>query len=308
MQLAASFEQTIRDIYGRRGEQWLRDLPNLIAGCERRWSLTVAPPFPSLSYNFAAPARSHDGHDVVLKLGVPNPELTSEIEALRLYDGRGIAQLIHADAEQGALVIERLVPGQMLVSLVIERDEEATSIAAEIMRQLWQPMSANEASGLPTLARWTRSIEEVRWHFDGGTGPFDALLVDRAERLREELLASSSEPALLHGDLHHFNILTAERQPWLAIDPKGVIGDPTYETAPFLYNPMDELLTSPDVKRIVAQRIDVLCELLWLDRQRVLGWSLVQSVLSAWWSYEDKGYGWEDVMAFAGIVAEMMNK
>jgi len=87
------FQQTVSEVYGERGVQWLRGLPDLIADCEGRWDLRVLAPF-ELSYNYVTPAVRSDGMPVILKLGVPNPELTSEIQALQCFDGRGAARLL----------------------------------------------------------------------------------------------------------------------------------------------------------------------------------------------------------------------
>jgi streptomycin 6-kinase len=110
---------------------------------------------------------------------------------------------------------------------------------------------------------------------------------------------------LLHGDLHHFNILAAERQPWLAIDPKGVVGEPAYEIGALLRNPTDEVVFDPQVQ---ARRIDLLTAELGLDRQRVIGWGIAQAVLSGWWSYEDHGHGWEPMMALAELLSSLGGK
>jgi streptomycin 6-kinase len=296
--LPEQFVQTQHELYGDRGSTWLANMPALIAECERRWSLAVQAPFGGLSYNYVAPATTADGTAVVLKLGVPNPELTSEVEALRLYDGRGICRLIHSDTERGILVIERLQPGLMLSTLA--DDERATAIAAEVMRQLWRPVPPDHS--FPTTAKWAKGLERLRAEFAGGTGPFPAKLVEQAERLYTELLASSAEPVLLHGDLHHFNILSAERQPWLAIDPKGVVGEPAYEIGALLRNPTDELMLD---QRVQARRVDQLAEALQLDRERILGWGIAQAVLSAWWMYEGHGHGWEPTVELAQLLNEL---
>lgn len=201
------FAQTIREGYSDKGTAWLEALPNLIGECEKRWSLTVRPPFPDLSYNYVAPAARADGTECVLKLGVVNPELLCEIEALRLYDGRGIVRLLEADPERGVLLLERLQPGIPL--RLVADDEIATAIAAGVMQQLWRPIPANHP--FPTVAGWARGMERLRQEFDGGTGPFSRKLVETAETLFADLLPSQAEPALLHGDLHHWNILRAAR-------------------------------------------------------------------------------------------------
>jgi len=295
----AGLAQTIIELYGAAGVEWMQRLPALIADCARRWSLTVLPPFEGLSYNYVAPAVRADGSDVVLKIGVPNPELRAEIEALRLYAGHGSARLLEADRDRGLLLLERLKPGTPLFSLT--DDAQATSIAAQVMRQLWRP--APPEHPFPTVVKWSQGLQRLRGHFDGSTGPFPPALVEAAERLYAELGASMTTPVLLHGDLHHWNILSAERQPWLALDPKGLIGEPAYEVGALLRNPMPQLLRAPQPQRILARRLDQLAEDLGFERARLLGWALAQAVLSAWWMIEDHGHGWEPLIACAELLA-----
>jgi streptomycin 6-kinase len=297
-----NFARTTIELYAERGAQWLERLPALVADCERRWSLTVQPPFEPLSYNYVAPATRADGAQVVLKLGVPNPELRTEIEALRFYDGRGIARLLEADAQWGVLLLERLVPGLMLSSL--DDDVQATSIAAGVMRQLWRPVPPEHP--FPTVADWAAGMGRLRQHFDGGVGPLPLALVETAERLFDELIGSMGEPVLLHGDLHHYNILSAQRRPWLALDPKGVVGEPEFELEPLFTNPWPQLLDWPQPGRVLARRVDQLTEELGLERERLLGWSVARAVLSAWWSIEDHGYGWEYAITCAELLAALL--
>lgn len=295
------FVRRIVELYGATGIEWLNCLPSIIADCAQRWSLVVMPPFEPLSYNYVAPAMRTDGRDVVLKVGVPNPELLTEIEALRLFNGRGIVQLLEVDRDQGALLLERLKPGTPLSSLT--DDEQATTIAAQVMLQLWKPVPAEHP--FPTVAKWAAGLKRFREHFCGGSGPFPASLVKAAETLFAELIGSMAEPVLLHGDLHHQNILAAQRQPWLALDPKGLVGEPAYEVGALLRNPMPQLLTVPQPRRILARRVDQLAEELGFDRARLVGWGLAQAVLAAWWSFEDHGHGWEPWIACAELLAAL---
>lgn len=293
------FARTITKLYGEQGIEWLGRLPSIISECERRWSLTVLSPFEPLSYNYVTPAVRADGTDVVLKVGAPNPEILTEIESLRIFDGCGIAQMIDSDSDKGILLLERLNPGTPLSSLA--DDEKATSIAADVMRQLWKPVP--ETHPFPTVAKRAAGLKRMRDHFDGDVGPFPSDLVEMAETLFAELIGSANEQMLLHGDLHHDNILAAERQPWLAIDPKGLVGEPEYDVCALLRNPMPWLLNQPQPERIIARRVDQLADELGFDRERLAGWGLAQAVLSAWWSYEDHGHGWEPAIACAEILA-----
>jgi streptomycin 6-kinase len=273
----------------------------LIDECEARWSVAVGRPLPDLTYNYVAPATGSDGRPLILKLGVPNPELWTEIDALRLYEGRGCAQLVAWDREEGALLLERLQPGMPLSRLCAEDDERATSIAAGVMRALWRPVPA--VHDFPTVGRWAAGFQRLRRRFDGGTGPLAEARVQQAETLFADLLASAGKPVLLHGDLHHDNILDAGERTWRAIDPKGVVGEPAYEVGALLRNPFPALLSLPQPERILARRLDQVSETLGLDRQRLLDWAFAQAVLSAWWCLEDGVPCWEGMLACAELLA-----
>lgn len=170
IEIPAAFANFIVDVWAEDGAAWLERLPGLVADFERRWSFTAEPPFPDLSYNYVAPVRLADGREAVLKLGVPRDEIRTEIEALRIYDGRGIARLLAAASEEGAMLLERLRPGKMLLSLAEKDDEAATIVAAELMKQLWRPVPKEH--NFPTIADWGKGLDRLRAEFDGGTGPF----------------------------------------------------------------------------------------------------------------------------------------
>ena len=294
-----SFARTMVEVYGEEGSRWVARLPALLASLEQQWSIRLSAPFTPLTYNYVAPAVRADGTEVVLKVGFPSREFFCEMEALRLYDGQGIVQLLEADTQMGAMLLEYLRPGTPLSSLT--DDEEATSIAATVMRRLWRPAPAEHQ--FPTVAKWASGLGRLREQFGGATGPLPGALVEQAESLFTELLASSSEPVLLHGELHHDNIVRADRQPWLALDPKGLVGEPAYEVGALLRNRLPDPLTPSNAKGILSRRLDQLAEQLSLDRERLRSWGIAQAVLSAWWSIEDHGYGWEPAIACAEILS-----
>lgn len=308
MLLSDGFVQRQIEVHGTAGREWLDGLPALLMDLARRWSLALGQPFPNLSYNYAAPAARADGTAAVLKVGVPHKELLSEIAALRLFDGRGAVRLLEADPAIGALLLERVEPGTPLLELEERDGEEATRIAATVMRQLWRPAPVEHS--FPTVARWELGFTRLRARFGGGTGPLPAALVEEAERLFAELDASAAAPALLHGDLNYGNSLRAGAgrgagQPWLAIDPKGLVGEPAYETGVLLRDPLPRLLRRPQPGGILARRVDLLAEALGFERERIRGWGLAQAVLSAWWSIEDHGHGWEGAVACAELLREI---
>jgi len=148
---------------------------------------------------------------------------------------------------------------------------------------------------------WGGGLTKLRPHFGGGTGPLPVRLVEAAETLFAELLATE-EPVLLHGDLHHDNILLSERGGWLAIDPKGIIGEPAYEVGSMLRNLWQDRHTITDPVRLLKRRVYQLSEELEIDRGRIRGWAVAQAVQDAWWCIEDK-QDWTDAVHTAEQLA-----
>jgi streptomycin 6-kinase len=291
------FRQEMIALHEVEGREWLKRLPGILADCERRWDIKIGAPLFDLSFNYVVPAARADGTDVIVKVCSPTGEFSQEAEALRLFDGHGMVRLLNYDTANEAMLLERLLPGMLLRD--VEDDEQATASAANVMRQLWRPVPADHP--FKTVQDWGEGFARLRQRYGGENGPFPKQLLEEAEALYAELSATMAEPVLLHGDLHHYNILAAEREPWLAIDPKGLVGEPAYESGAWLRNPLD-LLELSQPGRLLARRIDQLSELLGLDRARVRGWGLAQAMLSAWWSVEDFG----EVSEFAITCAELL--
>lgn len=306
--LPENFIKTTLELFGESGQHWLEQLPDLLAEFETRWAIRIGPPF-ELSYNFVAPAVRADGSEAVLKAGHPHKELSSEMAALAYYGGRGIVRLLELDAGRGVMLLERLRPGVPLAELA--DDDAATRIAAGVMRQLWVPAPAGAPVGgqndLCTAAGWALGMDRLRKTFSGSSGPFPERLIEQAERLFAELLHSAGPLLLLHGDLHHWNILTAERQPWLALDPKGLIGEAEYEVGALTRNRWVENASKTDLQRQADRRLAIFAEMLGFDRQRMLAWCMAQAVLSAWWSYEDHHQVEDEMIRFAGALGEMIH-
>ena len=285
------------------GVQWLETLPALVEEAARRWGLTDISPVPNLSYNFvafakvrrspAAPLPEGEAAEVVLKIGPPNDELASEIATLRLIDGEGCCRLLEADDEHYTLLLERLSPGQMLSEL--EDDDEATRIAAEVMRLLWREVPSRTEPGWERFIRlsdWFAPLGGLRSRYGGSTGPFPMELVERVEQVLPALFADPLPPVLMHGDFHHFNVLSSGPG-WKVIDPKGVIGPRGYECGPLLINPWDDFAERPDAVRITRRRVAILSERLGLEPQAILDWGICHSLLSAWWDTDEAGTGGE---------------
>ncbi len=300
IEIPNDYRKFMGDVFGDEGHAWVAALPTTITHYAERWSLVeIGSPF-ALSYNYVVPVVRADGGEAVLKLSSPHGEHYGEIDALLLYNGEGVNQLLAFDREPGVLLLERLRPGTMLAELA--DDEAATAIAAELIQTLWRPAPVDHH--FPTVAGWFQAFGQHRDRFDGGAGPLDERLLATAEAIVRDLLATNQPPMLLHGDFHHHNILRAARAPWLIIDPKGLVGDPGYELGALLYNPTDLANRYPDLQPLLTRRVDQLSELLGFDRERVRHWGIAQAVLSAVWSTEGEGYGWEFTMRVAELLVE----
>ena len=295
MNLPADFVKNIRQSFPLEADGWLAKLPDLLSRAAQRWGLTLGEPF-LLSYNYVCAATRQDGSEAVLKIGVPNRELTSEINTLAVYSGSGACQIYAGDLEEGMLLLERLFPGRMLVAL--EDDDQATAIAADVMKQIHRPVPQQE--GFLSLRGWFDELNKLRPLFGGGTGPFPRKSFETAEGLIQDLFAENRPQVLLHGDFHHFNILLSERG-WLVIDPKGVAGPPEYEAGPFLTNPYTFILEEKEAIRRTRRRIAILAERLGFDRQRLRAWAICHSVLSSFWDMQEDGSGGESARAWTEI-------
>ena len=316
MQLPDSFITTIQKAFKEDGENFLAVLPALVEDASQRWGLTDIRPVPNLSYNFVAFAK-RGTEDVILKIGVPNPELNSEMVALKLFDGDGACQLLACDEERGFLLLERLNPGTVLAD--IPDDDERTNIAIDVMQKIWRPLDSGSSLALRVLpaaeqqavrlqsfiqlSDWFDELKTVRPKFDGGTGPFPKKIFERVESVLPELFADENVK-LIHGDFHHFNILLSERG-WLAIDPKGVIGPAGYEIGPLMINPWGSLSDGVSFKAQTKRRIDIFRERLGWERESILNWAIAHAVLSTWWDTQPDGTGGEYSLWCAEMFSEI---
>jgi len=219
------------------------------------------------------------GRPVVLKVARGQGDEWRSGEIAAAFGGRGVVQVYeHAD---GAALLERLVPGMPLASVVLAgRDDEATDVLATLLLR----MSPDD----PPVACAT--VEALGLSFDRYLATNDARipreLALHAQRVYAELARAQRNPALLHGDLQHYNVLRDEKRGWIAIDPKGVVGELEYEIGAALRNPFErpDLLASSEV---IERRLALFHAALGIDVDRARGWAFAQGVLAAIWGIED---------------------
>jgi streptomycin 6-kinase len=298
-------EQLTRNVlavWGEDGARWLRNLPATVADLARDWDLTIGEPY-ELSYHYVAAVTCGDGTPAVLKLGVPDgTSLAEEAPALAAFGGRGAVRLLRADLTRAALLLEHVAPGWRASDLVPARDSEATSAAVGVMRRLHVPPPPD--CRIPEALAQADAFDDYVATF-GETGPLPLDLVVRAGGLMRELCASATDRVVLHGDLHHDNILAATREPWLAIDPHGIVGDPGYEVGSLFFNPnpddRDEALTA-----LVPSRVEQIADELAMPIDRVVAWAFVKSMLSDVWSTEGWSPEWGSPISRALDVAMLL--
>jgi streptomycin 6-kinase len=249
---------------------WLEHLTEIVNELARRWQLTVGAPFDEEDGNCAwvAPATRSDGTRTVLKLPMPHFEGEHEIDGLRFWSGNPTVQLLEWDDGLGAMLLERCDPGTPLRA--IPEPEQDLEIA-QLLRRLWRspppdhrfrPLSA-------MLARWTEEALARRSHWR------DPGLVGEGVRLWRELSRSSASSVLLATDLHAGNVLRAEREHWLVIDPKPFVGDPAYDATQHLLNCRTRLLCDPE------NTIRRFAELLHVDHERVGLWTFARAAVDS---------------------------
>lgn len=232
-----------------------------------------------MSINYIEFAVTPDGEPVALKVGVPHPELFTEMETLRLYAGQGAVRLIGADRDLGAILMRRLRPGTMLWEL--GDDSRETAIAGSVIQDLH--VSVPVQHGLPTFSEWVeRAFRLTRTEWDPGElMPRD--LIDAAERALSEITGQRDDIVVLHGDLHHENILLDEQSGWTAIDPKGAVGPKCLEVGRFLHN----RLPTEGWQDIIRERIRIFSSQLGYSGRTIAACGLIDRVLSRCWSLED---------------------
>ncbi len=202
-------------------------------------------------------------------------------DVVSAFGGRGMVRLL--ESTEGALLLERLAPGRELVELTRRsRDDDATIVLADVIGA----MTPGPPPVLcPTVADWRRGFD---WYLALGDARIPLGMVHRAAAMYAGLCETQGPTRLLHGDLHHYNILDGGTRGWVSIDPKGVVGEVEYEVGASLRNPA-ELPTVLADPTTIEKRVSTLSTRLELDADRVLRWGFAQAVLSAIWLVED-GY------------------
>ncbi|RLP82602.1 aminoglycoside phosphotransferase [Micromonospora sp. BL4] len=255
------------------GRDWLAILPTWLAECTERWSLRLGPPFEYAYASLALPVDLPDGTAAVLKLQYPDDDSRHEADALAHWDGDGAIRLLAHDRQRRALLVERCQPGTALHELPMDRALDAVTA---LLPRLWRPTGAPFTPLAEEAAGW---IDRMPGNWERAGRPYERRLLDAALDLLAGLAASQGEQVLVNQDLHAGNVLAADREPWLAIDPKPLTGEREFSVVPMVRG--RELGHSPAA---VRHRLDRLSTELGLDAERVRGWTIGHTLA---WSIAD---------------------
>lgn len=262
--------------HSEKAADWLAGLPGAVERYVDEWQLTVSGDPLSGEASLILPVVRRDGTAAMLKLQSVNEESESEALALRTWNHDDVVEVFEDDPETSTLLLERLEP-RTLDDL--PDDVEATRILAELLNHL---SAVPAPSGIRHLADIAAGmIEDAPRLIPQLVDPDEQALAWRFVAQVTELLPESGD-RLLHWDLHYYNVMAAQRQPWLVIDPKPLAGDPAFELMPVLWNRWDDLVATGDVAQAIRDRFDLMLEMTGIDRNRALGWTagrILQNVL-----------------------------
>jgi streptomycin 6-kinase len=239
---------------------WLDRLPATVAGLLDRWQLVLGERFDGEGdVSWVAAVARRDGAPAVLKLGMPHMEAEHEIDGLRFWDGNPTVRLLEAEPALGAMLLERCEPGTRLRELP---EDEQDVVLGQLAPRFWKaPPAGHPFRPLSVMIeQWIGETmaQQASWT--------DASLVRAGIDTFRELARDGSPSVLLATDLHAGNVLRAQREPWLAIDPKPFVGDPAYDATQHLLNCEARLLA--DAEGAIAR----VAGLMQLDAARVRRW------------------------------------
>ncbi|MFD5069499.1 aminoglycoside phosphotransferase family protein [Streptomyces sp. NPDC058369] len=268
--------------FGQEGAAWVAGLPALAASMLERWDLERDGPARAGEASLVLPVLRPDGTPAALRLQMPRQETTAALIGLRTWNGNGTVRLLDHDPMSSSMLLERLDGARTLAS--INDDDLAMGTLAELHARL---VAVPAPRGLRHLGDITSEmLDQAPRAITRPADPTDrALLRDWASAVTE--LAGEPGDRMLHWDLHYDNVLAAQREPWIAIDPEPLAGDPGFDLWPALNSRWDDVVAKGNTSRIVRRRFDLLTEVLGLDRARATGWTLRRLLQNALWDIDD---------------------
>ena len=259
------------------GDVWLTHLPGLVEESLAQWDLTRDGDSMHGVCALVLPVRRHDDSPAVLKVTWPHAEAEHEHLALQRWGGRGAVRLLAANPARWTMLLERLNWRRDLHDVPID---EACTVIGTLLHQL-------NSEALPQFSRLSAQAAEMAEKLRSAPPAIPRRFVEQARSLLSELITDSAiDSHMVHTDLHYGNILSADRQPWLAIDPKPLAADPAFAVTPALWNRWAEAIASGDLRAHLRRRLSIICAGTGLDEERARAWSIVREVQNGLWAIE----------------------
>ncbi|MEU6003604.1 aminoglycoside phosphotransferase family protein [Streptomyces sp. NPDC047197] len=281
---------------GDRGRAWLATLPELAGELLTRWDCEPTQAVTHGQVGIVVPVRRrYDGTPAVLKISFPHPGNAHEPDAFAVWAGRGAVRLYEREDARFAMLLERAGAGAGPDSgpgagslADVEDTDEAVTVAGRLARRLAVPAPAGLPRMSSLVAEWERELRDEDRELGS---PLPAPVVAAAIGTVREL-GRDQPDTLVHGDLHFTNVLRSEREPWLAIDPKGYVGDPAYDSITLLRTRFEPLLTAPDPRAAALRRLAVFADAAEVDRERARRWAQARAVTAAHWGLRHGDPAW----------------
>lgn len=284
--------ERIASAAGSAGATWFDALPATVGVLTDRFGLARLGRLRRSTWSFVVDAETAEGAPAVLKLVPPSPDTALEIEVLVRARGRGYVTVLDAEPALGAVLLERLPRDPGFSTVGPEGDEAAARAVARCIREKWRG-DLEDRARFPNVATWAKDFDRV-WATAEPNIPlgYTAADITAAQNDFADLLHRAGETGVLHGDLHHGNVLLDLAGQPVAIDPKGVTGPLAFEVGAFMRNPAPALTGWPDPVATLHRRADLFAEELDLEPTLTLWWSVVQLALSAVWAASDGDQAW----------------
>ncbi|MET9019652.1 aminoglycoside phosphotransferase family protein [Actinopolymorpha sp. NPDC004070] len=282
---------------GEAGERWIASLPGLVDDLLHQWACTPTGPVMHGKVGVVVPVRRRDGSTAVLKVSFPHPGNVDEPTAYAAWAGRGAVCLYERDDARFAMLLEQV---EQTTLVDVEDDDEAAAVCGRITRLLAVPAP-------PGLRRLSDRAEGQEHELRAASG---TLLSHVPRRTVDAALATIRElgreqpDLLVHGDLHYENVVRANREPWLVIDPKGFAGDPANDAFSVVVGGAQRQLSLDSLCAHIRRRLAIFADAAELDRERVLRWAQAHTLLHACWARNASDP--EGTAAFAEQVATVL--
>lgn len=277
-----TLQSNIKNLFKERGLRWLNNLPDTTNALAKHWDLSDILPVDNMTFNYVARATKNQHHAVVLKISCDKKLIDDEIRALQHFHGHGAVRLVEHNAQHNAILLQQAIPGITMKSYRAQHPAELSGIIEQFIKTAKKLHSspAPSTKNFSEIKKWLQIFNRI------DTAKMPPELLKQAKNLSQDLITSQQHAVLLHGDLHLDNILQ-HKDSWLAIDPKGLVGEPEFEIAGFDFLSEEELKTSDNLSDLLHHRIQILAEKSSLSLKRLQQWYLIRLALAIAWCVED---------------------